>query len=112
MLDPLGLILVICGHHISPSRLHKGPFRPRISLFRPHIGHLQGLFFPTGPTLAEWAHIGDIQASYWFPSTLGHLQALQDLYGSNKPIGLLGNYKPHIGPFCFTIHPYRSSTGP
>ena len=30
IVDPLCLILVICRPHISPSRLHKGPFRPRV----------------------------------------------------------------------------------
>ena len=64
MLVPTCPILVICRPHISPSRLHKGPFKPSISPVKPHIGHLQGpnYWSSTGPTLVPtgqyWSSTG------------------------------------------------------
>ena len=83
MLDPLGLILVICGHHISPSRLHKGPFSPCISLFRPQIGHLQGLFFP-------------LQALHW-PNGL-ILMIYRPLIGFHRPLVIYRPYRIYMVP--------------
>ena len=101
--------MVICRPHISPSRLHKGPFRPRVSPFTPHIGHLQGLNLSLqAPILVvHRPHIGPYGPILviFRPSTvpyrlnIGHLQANISPYKVH--IGFkrsFGSYIPHWSP--------------